>query len=207
MNYLTYLTQMLVNHAVHELMNSEKTIEEIAADSGFPNSHAFTRAFQSEYGMKPSAYRRMHRNERNRESAAVIEHSDYLASLRQYLYPEKNAAAEEAGGMNDNPLPALSCTADLVSDAEGEPLMHTWKQMISIGKASDILLGEIQQVLRRIQREIGFQYLFFNGIFSDDMHICTLSSKGEPVFLAAIYFIVLEKSGDGSMIFNHGTVP
>ena len=45
-NFLTYLTQLRIKTAVFDLTNTEKTIEMIAVDAGFPNSNAFTSAFK-----------------------------------------------------------------------------------------------------------------------------------------------------------------
>lgn len=43
--------------------------------------------------------------------------------------------------------------------------------MVNIGYAHDGLIGSVQEQLRRAQKEIGFTYLRFHGIFDDDMHI------------------------------------
>ena len=51
-----------------------------------------------------------------------------------------------------------------------------------IGKAADILLSDIQAVLRRIKEELGFRHLFFNGILSDELHVCSRGSSGELVY-------------------------
>ena len=49
MTFLSYLTQIRLDHAVNALSATEKTIDDIASDSGFPNTHAFVQAFKKEY--------------------------------------------------------------------------------------------------------------------------------------------------------------
>ncbi len=56
-NYKAYLQGIRLECAYQELMNTEQTISSIAMDNGFASSKAFTRAFQSKYGMTPSEYR------------------------------------------------------------------------------------------------------------------------------------------------------
>lgn len=41
MNFLSYLNQYRLMHAVQELSTTDKNIDEIAIDSGFSSSHAF----------------------------------------------------------------------------------------------------------------------------------------------------------------------
>lgn len=41
MNFLSYLNQYRLMHAMQELSITDKNIDEVAIDSGFPNSHAF----------------------------------------------------------------------------------------------------------------------------------------------------------------------
>lgn len=191
LHYLTYLTQLRVNHAVHELVNTEKNIEEIAADSGFPNSHAFTKAFKNEYGMMPSVYRRRQRAQKKEAPPFGIEHSDYLTNLRKYLDLDHDAGRQLQQG-DSGTVPPVRLDISLPCNKTVRKLRHTWRQMIAIGKASDILLGDIQLILRRIKREIGFRYLFFNGILSDEMHVCTRNSSQALVFNFAYVDLLLD---------------
>lgn len=57
-NYKTYLTDLRVKYALRELINTNRTISEIALDNGFPNSRAFAKAFSRRYGCLPSCYRK-----------------------------------------------------------------------------------------------------------------------------------------------------
>ena len=53
---------------------------------------------------------------------------------------------------------------------------------MNIGYAHDGLIGSVQEQLRRAQKEIGFTYLRFHGIFDDDMHIYQENEDGSPWF-------------------------
>ena len=46
-----------MSYAYRELMNTEKTISQIALDNGFASSRAFSREFQKKYGDLPSELR------------------------------------------------------------------------------------------------------------------------------------------------------
>ena len=49
-NFKTYLQDIRMVYAYRELVNTDKTISQIAMDNGFPNSRAFSKEFQRRYG-------------------------------------------------------------------------------------------------------------------------------------------------------------
>ena len=49
---------------MQELSITNKNIDEVAIDSGFPNSHAFVTLLKKEYGMLPKEYRREQKKEK-----------------------------------------------------------------------------------------------------------------------------------------------
>ena len=53
-NFKTYLQDIRMTYAYRELLNTDKTISQIALDNGFSSSRAFTREFQKRYGILPS---------------------------------------------------------------------------------------------------------------------------------------------------------
>ncbi len=172
-NYLTYLTQFRMNNAVHELVKTNKKIEEISADNGFPNSHAFTQAFKKEYGVRPSVYRRSQNGQSEKDMLPVPEQHDYMAGLKKYLSYEPD----------ERPIaPSVSGHAGFSFINSKKKLRHTWRTVISVGKASDLLLYDIRLLLRKVQAEIGYSYIFFNGILSDDLHLYNQSANGEVVY-------------------------
>ncbi len=55
--FLEYLSRIRVERALTELLSTDHTITQIAADCGFVNDHAFTQAFRKIFGQTPGAYR------------------------------------------------------------------------------------------------------------------------------------------------------
>lgn len=54
-NFKTYLQDIRMTYAYRELMNTDKTISQIAMDNGFCTSRAFSKEFRKRYGILPSA--------------------------------------------------------------------------------------------------------------------------------------------------------
>lgn len=179
MTFLSYLTQVRLNHAVNDLLATDKIMEDVAADSGFPNSHAFVQAFKKEYGILPSVYRRQNRAKKAEKQVAprsfpAVEHHDYMVGLKKYLTPAPVAPAVPAN--------SISCNVRLSANAEGRKLKHSWRNVMGVGTASDLLTADVQAMVRRMQEEIGFQFIKFNGILSDDLHVYSENSAGLPVY-------------------------
>ena len=173
MTFLNYLQRVRLNYATDALLKTDATIETISADAGFPNSYAFVQAFKKEHGMLPSLYRKQHEEKPHIDAATrPIEQHDRLAGLKKYL--------EEA--QPDSPSQAVSCRALIDASSAGTVLRHRWKDMIGVTRASAILTNDVQDLLRRVQKEIGYSYIKFNGIFSDDMRVYHTDGNGKPVF-------------------------
>lgn len=174
MTFLSYLTQFRLSRAVHELVNTTKNIEEISADNGFANSHAFVQAFKKEYNVLPSVYRRQQKEGQVSENVMpIVEHHDYMAGLKKYLaQPETRY----------NKVQGISCSINLDAGKSAGVLKHTWKNIMNVASAFDLLISDIQEMIRRTQEEIGFKYIHFTGIFSDDLRVCSRLPGGRLVF-------------------------
>ena len=168
-SFLAYLTRVRLNHAVEELLKTDDTIETVSANAGFPNSHAFVQAFKKEYGVLPSLYRRQARKKPAKEATVLqIEQHDYMAGLKKYLDAPAATAAQQA----------ISCRASVSAQKRVSALHHSWRTMIGTTSAAAILSSDVQRLLRRVQQEVGFRYLRFNGILSDDMHVYFEDAEG-----------------------------
>lgn len=175
MSYLSYLTQIRLQHAIRLLLQTEDTIEMVSAESGFPNSHAFVQAFRKEYECLPSVYRRRARAEQATKSNSVTapEQHDDLAVLRKYL---------ETPAIPSDQEQVISINVRAAADRPIRSLRHTWRNVVALSAATDLLQGNIRQILRRVQSEIGCRYIKFNGILSDEMRVYSETADGTPVY-------------------------
>ena len=62
--------------------------------------------------------------------------------------------------------------------AQGRKLKHTWKNLITIGKAQEGLYADVQQQLIYVQQNCPFRYLRFHGIFDDGMMVYDEDEEG-----------------------------
>lgn len=181
--FLAYLTQVRLTHAVSLLLTSNETIEQVAAASGFANTHAFVQAFKRRYEMLPSLFRRNNRQSQDRSIREYtpgffeVEHSHYLSALSKYL--DLPVQAQEKSVATHRSL-SLSMTQPVTT------LRHTWKQFVCLSRANELLMEDIRVLLRELQQRIGYQYIKFHGLLSDEMRVCQRDKNGKIVYSFAM---------------------
>lgn len=177
-NFSTYYTGLRLEHAVRELLYTDAPIEQIALSSGFSDTRAFVRAFKKKYNILPSLYRKSGDVQALRpDSPSSISYLDfkpenYLHILSQYLTEDSLLSRSQRGAARQLAAGAVDCTVPR------QPLCHKWRTFAGVGRARELLLEDVRGMLRQLQRDIGFRYLRFHGIFSDDMMVCRREKDG-----------------------------
>ena len=170
-----YLVDIRLNNCLHELTGSEQSIENIAAQYGFPNTRSFISHFKRRYGITPSLYRKQHRAvpAGNGNAYPDIAQENALEPFTKYL------TAEVIPGQSTDSRPTLLVEIPVCDVRQtGTPLLHRFRNMISIHSARDVLLAQNQKMLRTIQQEVGFRYIRFHGILDDGLFVYGEDSQG-----------------------------
>lgn len=176
--FLNYLNSVRLSHAVNELLSTDLSIEQLALENGFSSAHSFVQIFKKSYHCLPSVYRRNNQtsgdskfisNAQQFTSYIEMEQYDHMQILSKYLNSE--ASPENT--------PTTSCMEyEVCIPYQCQPLRHTWKTFLTVGSAKMLLFENVRNQLRDIQREIGYRYIKFHGILSDDMHVYQESKNG-----------------------------
>ena len=165
-SFQEYINYVRLDKAVTLLTTTELKITEIAYSSGFPNGKALNTCFKETYLCTPTEFRKKHGNSGvNREGkldklrAATyldVDRNNALEILFQYLKVSDN------NEMNDRD------TADVFIEISENTHMKEfrpfWRKLTGFGKASDGLKEEVRNQLRKLEGEIGFEYVRFHGI-------------------------------------------
>lgn len=73
-----YLTMIRMSHAGHYLSHTEDSIREIAVECGYSDPLAFTKAFKLYFGVNPSEYRVIHRDNRVPEDQTGVDMDELI---------------------------------------------------------------------------------------------------------------------------------
>lgn len=194
--FTQYNIDVKLNHALQDLVGTSHTIERIAADNGFPEVHAFIRTFKAKFGMTPNVYRKRNLSQqlspdKNQDTDNLtVNPSNYANLLLKYL-PDDQAIHTMA----------LSAAAGRVEQVQApivnvgkiqRRLTHNFKNTIGVGRARDLLNSDIRKMLQDIQNTVGYKYIKFHGILSDDMMVCTRLPDGTLQFRYHMVDLALE---------------
>lgn len=183
--FFNYLTGIRMNHAVSDLLNTNLTIEQIAANNGFANSRYFVNAFKKQFGKLPRHFRSDQKKsgetkkvkQENRPEYTgymLLKRHDFLNKLGEYL--DTDAAKEVTSSTNARSL----STIEVNTRNNIKTLVHNFHNFIGVGRAKEILMETIQQQLRTLQKEVGFRYVKFHGILDDSMMLYNEDNQGNP---------------------------
>lgn len=183
LNFQSYLTGIRLKNAVEDLLRYEElSISELALKHGFPNAKSFYAAFKNRYHVTPNEYRKQYRpgivegkEKKTFANYMAFSQSSALGIIQQYLQRSLSQQLQT--------IEALETAAAQVDlSAAGVPVRHTWKQLITIGKAKEGLHADVQEQLRAVQKKSPFRYIRFHGIFDDGMMIYREDEAGKPHF-------------------------
>ncbi len=194
-NFSTYYTNLRLERAIHDLLYTDIPVEQVALKNGFSDPRAYVRAFKKRYNTLPSIYRKTAAapaTVAEKDPLLAINYLDfkpenYFHILSQYLPgSEERSLPQPKTGINSMPPVRVDAAAS------GKSLRHSWKNFVGVARAKDLLYGEVQDMLRQLQKDVGFKYLRFHGIFSDDMLVCHRGKDGQLQFNFSLIDKVLD---------------
>lgn len=181
-SFSDYLTEIRLSHAVKDLANPNSKIEYISEKNGFSNTRSFVAAFKNKYNYLPSKHRKKENADYTNNRRSITESINYFAlnhntsfnRLVNYL-PKNNITT----GTNKSNSEIYEIDS-IDTSRKGVQLKHTFKTLIGIGKAKNILISENQHMLKEIQNDIGFKYIRFHGLLDDEMMFYSENEDGNP---------------------------
>lgn len=161
MSFLKLVNNIRLEHAVSDLLYTDKTVLKIAMDNGFHNQAGFNHTFRESYQTTPAEYRAQMREKR--EKPESDENSQkILKRVEQYLTSNLVSAPDAASS-------AVSILE--IDTRERKELKRNWCRMINIGHAKDILRYDIREQIRFLKENLKFEYMRFWNLLSDEMMI------------------------------------
>lgn len=182
-SYKDYMVRLKLEHAVKDLLYTDKSIVQLSFDNGFPNTNSFLEAFKASYHEAPSVYRKRAKKDyqflfgpqKQSSNYFEIENFDMFTSLYKYLNWDVPSNLQDSSASITLGMEQIDMTGIT------SPHSKEWKNLMTIGKAKDVLNPVIKEQLLMTQREIGFHYIRFHGIFDDEMSVYTEDSDGNPI--------------------------
>ncbi len=187
MSFQEYIKVLRLDKAMNLLLTTTETVTDIAYSSGFPSSKAFYKAFRDSRDSTPTEYREKYTSlNKNPERKDLgknpnptyldVDRSRALEKLFTYLNPETNSAEKS------EPENVLKSNLVIHSQEKGRAYIKYWEKLTTFGRAAEGLRHNWRLQLKELQEEIGFDYIRFHGIFSDEMMICNQDEQGQIIY-------------------------
>lgn len=161
MSFLKLLNNIRLDHAVSDLLYTEKSVLKIALDNGFPNQAGFNHVFKESYHMTPAEYRTQTQGKYSKVEFADNS-QQIMERVEKYLTTNQVKAPDSA----DSVISVLEVDVN-----EKQRLNKNWNRMINVGCAKDMLRYDIREQIRFLNENLKFQYARFWGVLSGDMMI------------------------------------
>lgn len=182
-----YLNTIRLEKAIVLLARTDKTITDVALESGFPSTKSLNNLFRNVYNSTPSQFRKENKNkaknvynlspdEEEIRSKSYFDVDRTAAFSKLFTYLKPNLSEERH---------ICSIAKEFISvDANNSGTHHNfyWKKLIAFGRASEGLRKGWQNQLEELQSEIGFEYIRCHGIFSDEMMVCNIGDDGNIIY-------------------------
>ncbi len=179
MTFADFYDELRINHSMYDLLETQATIIDISYKHGFPNNHAYIRAFKKITGMLPNEARKRKRAEKGEATDADGELAELLKALER-----ENAQNEE---LKDYYI-TESYTAKPMFELSRLPS----QEILDIGSATTVLHKNVQNIIHDLQTQNPFRYAYLRGIFSDELSFCTRDAKGNLSFRFSMIDEVLD---------------
>ncbi|WP_058306242.1 GH39 family glycosyl hydrolase [Gracilibacillus massiliensis] len=170
-----YLDNMRLNKSLFTLRTTDETVTEIALKFGFPDSKAYYRVFKDVLGVTPMQYREQYRLELKK---GIVK--DYLSinSKESFTNLFKYIDHKDKGDVQIQK--SETRTIDVSNNLN--KINRSFTRLSSFGFAPHALRKDFYDQLKQIQDEIGFEYIRFHGIFSDQLMVYNEKTDGSFYF-------------------------
>ena len=177
--FADFYDELRVNHCMYDLLETPSTIIDIAYKHGFPNNHAFIRAFKKVTGMLPTEARKRRRADSPQDGS-----------------DEKLHEALKLLGSN-TPAPSEYKDYYITEDYNNPnvPMRFTrlpCREILGVGSATSVLHKNVQNIIQKLQVASPFRYAYIRGIFSDGMSFCSRNFEGKLTFRFSMIDEVLD---------------
>lgn len=186
-SFQDYVNMIRLEKAIILLDRTDKTITQIAFESGFPSTKSLNNLFRKEYNCTPTQFRKENNNKAKNiynlwpnedgiKSKSYFDVDRNAAFTKLFTYLTPNTYYEE--GMDSSVKEIIEVNVE----QEGTINDFYWKKLTNFGRAAEGLRKGWQEQLKELQSEIGFEYIRFHGIFSDEMMVCNLDENGKIIY-------------------------
>ncbi|MDZ5781967.1 GH39 family glycosyl hydrolase [Marinococcus luteus] len=159
----TKLDTIRMEKSLFALQTTNKAVTEIALEFGFPDTKSYYRVFRKHMQMAPGEYRRKYQFSIDYSiprDYLSINSRESLKKLFQYMT------------IKTTPGPAVQAAKENIDFSQStRAINHSFTSLATFGDAALGLRKDFHDQLFQLQKDIGFRYVRFHNIFSDQLEV------------------------------------
>lgn len=163
-NFTDLLNLTRVEEGVKLLIDTDMSLTEISEEVGFSHTRYFNKHFKNYYGLTPLQFRRKNKLDdktlNKLKNITIYNLNDSIELLSPYLDSYERFNYE-------NKL----WNIDINVNNSLEAFNTSFKEIISLGDAFDLLIEDNKDILEELQSEISFKYGRIENVLNNDMGI------------------------------------
>lgn len=180
--FIDYINKLRVNKSLPSLLKTNKSILDIAIENGFNDHKSYNRIFKKEFKMTASEYRNLHKENKESKNDIKLKYlNDSSKNYFKYLFNFINNDISNPSSTAMLSSSEINIHKDLTF-SYNTPLKKYWNKITSIGRASLCLRHEVRKQIEIAKKDLGFKYIRFHGLFSDEMMVYKENSYGEAIY-------------------------
>ena len=148
-----YVNQVRMHYAVDDLLNSNKSITEIAVDNGFSSPSSFNRVFKEMYKTTPSQYKKSVRSVQDKGKAKLTD--EETEQIRKYLNTHVRF------GQQSKPSETIRLSQD-----QARPFRHISTKAVTLGSFYKMTSSSVQKQISQIVKQLGVSHIRLWNLFS-----------------------------------------
>lgn len=148
-----YINKIRLQHAIDELLNTNKSVTEIAVDNGFSSPSSFNRVFKDTYGTAPSQYKKSFRSNVAKKQESLTKEDAF--HVQKYLDDRMEKKQE-----------SLESPVIEIRQGSSRPFEPITTTAISLGAFYQLTNSVVQNQIRQMAEQLGISYIRMWNIFS-----------------------------------------
>ena len=159
-SFINVYDNLRVNYSLNDLLQGNKTIQEISDEHGFEEVRSYIRAFKKIHGMTPNEYRNKHQKSTS-ENALIDNKLFRKQALDKILSRYEQYGSPNAHKKSETRDTEILLPLDLKAKRTALAPCHS---IIEVSAAADLESEEVLLALEQVSRDMGFEYVMIRHL-------------------------------------------
>lgn len=204
LNFIDIYDNLRINHSLNDLLQGNKTIQEISDEHGFEDVRSYVRAFKKINGTTPNEYRQKY----ERKAIKLINTDNKL--FRKQALDKILSKYEQYGSPNahkDNSVRATEVLIPIDLKGKTRKIKCKGNEVLELFGPSDLVNELVTKGLSEAKKDLDYKYLLIPHILAKQTHILNRDESNQwninYVYFSHVLNKIIENNALPYLIFEY----